>query len=76
MPKFCTVQFVDIMEHHHMHHTPPLHWGYSATPPHHNNTWVPPQTRSGALKRTISESDCEDLFSETSSSKDQYVFPI
>lgn len=33
-------------------------------------TWTPPQTRG--IKRTISESDCEDAYSETSS-KDQYV---
>ncbi|XP_037042907.1 hairy/enhancer-of-split related with YRPW motif protein [Bradysia coprophila] len=48
---------------HHMQN-PPLHWGYSGTPPH--NTWVPPQTR--AMKRSISDS--EDEYSETSS-KDQ-----
>ncbi|KAJ6644469.1 Hairy/enhancer-of-split related with YRPW motif protein, partial [Pseudolycoriella hygida] len=33
-----------------------------------HNTWVPPQTRG--MKRSISESDCEDAYSETSS-KDQ-----
>lgn len=55
---------LDIMDHHMQN--PPLHWGYSGTPPH--NTWVPPQTRG--VKRSISESDCEDNYSETSS-KDQ-----
>lgn len=51
-----------------MHHNnPPLHWGYTSTPPSHNihNTWVPPSGRG--LKRSISESDCEDNYSETSS---------
>lgn len=56
---------------HHMHHhnPPPLHWGYSGTPPSSHaavhNTWVPPPSRS--LKRSISESDCDDNYSETSS---------
>lgn len=56
------------MEHHshHMHHNAPLHWGYSSTTAHPaHNTWVPPPSRS--LKRSISESDCEDAYSETSS---------
>lgn len=54
-------------------HNAPLHWGYSGTPPSHHNTtsaWVPPQTISRGVKRSISESDCDDVYSETSS-KDQ-----
>lgn len=57
------------MDHHMHHHAPPLHWGYSGTPPSSHaavhNTWVPPPSRS--LKRSISESDCDDNYSETSS---------
>lgn len=30
-----------------------------------NNTWTPPKTRS--LKRAVSESDCDDIYSEESS---------
>lgn len=62
--EFEKEKFIGYMDHHMQN--PPLHWGYSGTPPH--NTWVPPQTRG--VKRSISESDCEDAYSETSS-KDQ-----
>lgn len=58
-----------------MHHNnASLHWSYgaAAVPTTPQNHWVPPpQTQS--LKRAISESDCEDLYSEESS-KEQYVF--
>lgn len=60
-----------------MHHNnAALHWSYgaAAVPTTPQNHWVPPpQQQSGSLKRTISESDCEDLYSEESS-KEQYVF--
>lgn len=58
------------MEHHHHmhHHNPPLHWGYSGTAPH--NTWIPPPTTRASSKRTLSDSDLEEVYSETSS-KDQ-----
>jgi YRPW motif-containing protein len=67
--------------HHHQsnqaHH--PLHWNYTSstpisapitsTPISHNannaNTWTPPTTRG--IKRAMSESDCEDIYSEESS---------
>ncbi|XP_052861310.1 hairy/enhancer-of-split related with YRPW motif protein [Anopheles cruzii] len=65
----------------HHHHGTPLHWGYStpgatSTPTHaaagavgnNNNTWTPPSSKG--LKRTLSESDCEDLYSEEESSKE------
>lgn len=59
--EFCKkkseIQF-ERMDHH--------HWMYQ-TPP---QTWTPPQTRG--VKRTISESDCDDAYSEASS-KEQYV---
>ncbi|XP_013107438.2 hairy/enhancer-of-split related with YRPW motif protein [Stomoxys calcitrans] len=52
-----------------MHHqNASLHWSYgaAAVPTTPQNHWVPPpQTQS--LKRAISESDCEDLYSEESS---------
>ncbi|GAB0098190.1 Hairy/enhancer-of-split related with YRPW motif protein [Sergentomyia squamirostris] len=50
------------------HHSSPLHWGAyaAATQPH--NTWIPPPSRK--LKRSLSDSDNDDLFSEESS-KDQ-----
>ncbi|XP_037953798.1 hairy/enhancer-of-split related with YRPW motif protein-like isoform X2 [Teleopsis dalmanni] len=53
---------------HNMHNNTPLHWGYgsAAVPTTPQNHWVPPpQTHS--LKRAMSESDCEELFSEESS---------
>uniref|UniRef100_A0A182TE11 BHLH domain-containing protein n=1 Tax=Anopheles melas TaxID=34690 RepID=A0A182TE11_9DIPT len=68
------------MDHHlphhhpHHHHGTPLHWGYStattpsatSTPTHAgHNTWTPPSSKGH--KRTLSESDCEDLYSEESS---------
>uniref|UniRef100_A0A182RSL8 Hairy/enhancer-of-split related with YRPW motif protein n=1 Tax=Anopheles funestus TaxID=62324 RepID=A0A182RSL8_ANOFN len=68
------------MDHHlphhhpHHHHSTPLHWGYStattpsatSTPTHTgHNTWTPPSSKGH--KRTLSESDCEDLYSEESS---------
>lgn len=62
--------------HHH-----PLHWNYSSgtslpvapitstpTPVSSNvgnNTWTPPSRK--ALKRAMSESDCDDIYSEESS---------
>lgn len=54
------------MEHHRIYNNPPLHWGYSTPSPHTiHNTWVPPPSRG--IKRSISESDCDDNYSETSS---------
>lgn len=53
------------MEHHRIYNNPPLHWGYSSTSHAMHNTWVPPPSRG--TKRSISESDCEDNYSETSS---------
>lgn len=53
------------MEHHRIYNNPPLHWGYSSTSHTMHNTWVPPPSRG--VKRSISESDCEDNYSETSS---------
>lgn len=51
---------------HRIYNNPPLHWGYSTPTPHTiHNTWVPPQNRG--VKRSISESDCDDNYSETSS---------
>ncbi|XP_058983840.1 hairy/enhancer-of-split related with YRPW motif protein-like [Musca domestica] len=54
-----------------MHHNnAALHWSYgaAAVPTTPQNHWVPPpQQQSGSLKRAISESDCEDLYSEESS---------
>lgn len=56
---------------HHNAHNPPLHWGYSSTPSTTSqNTWTPPSTRG--VKRAISESDCDDVYSEESS-KEQLV---
>ncbi|XP_055690290.1 hairy/enhancer-of-split related with YRPW motif protein [Lutzomyia longipalpis] len=49
------------------HHASPLHhWGYAASQPH--NTWIPPPNRK--LKRPLSDSENDDLYSEESS-KDQ-----
>ncbi|XP_059613394.1 hairy/enhancer-of-split related with YRPW motif protein [Phlebotomus argentipes] len=48
------------------HHASTLHWGYATGQPH--NTWIPPPSRK--LKRTLSDSDNDDLYSEESS-KDQ-----
>lgn len=63
------------------HH--PIHWNYSSpsttvlptpltsTPisnsnsSSNNNTWTPPTTRG--MKRAMSESDCDDIYSEESS---------
>lgn len=66
--------------HHHHHAAPP-----PPPPPHsHNNPWAQPQsnvlptpTQSSVrkLKRAISESDCEDLYSEESS-KEQWVTAV
>lgn len=53
------------MEHHRLYNNPPLHWGYSSSPHTIHNTWVPPPSRG--VKRSISESDCDDNYSETSS---------
>ncbi|XP_061392973.1 hairy/enhancer-of-split related with YRPW motif protein-like [Musca vetustissima] len=54
-----------------MHHNnAALHWSYgaAAVPTTPQNHWVPPpQSQSASLKRAISESDCEDLYSEESS---------
>ena len=44
-----------------MDHTP-LHWGYSA--PNNQGTWTPPSSKSS--KRALSESDCDDVYSEDS----------
>lgn len=47
------------------HNNTPLHWGYSGAPP--QNTWIPPPTTRASLKRALSESDCDDAYSEESS---------
>lgn len=65
--------------HHHLQNNIPSaqiqHWNYSspsATPlstpltsTPNNNTWTPPTTRG--MKRAMSESDCDDIYSEESS---------
>lgn len=59
------------------HHSAPLHWGYSNAPTSQtsvHNTWVPPPSRG--LKRSISESDCEDNYSETSSKEWVKIFSL
>lgn len=61
------------MDHNMHHNNASLHWSYgaAAVPTTPQNHWVPPpQTQS--LKRAMSESDCEELYSEESS-KEQYV---
>ncbi|XP_030387992.1 hairy/enhancer-of-split related with YRPW motif protein [Scaptodrosophila lebanonensis] len=57
---------------HNMHVNAPLHWGYGAAaamPSTPQNHWVPPpQNHHGhSLKRALSESDCDELYSEESS---------
>lgn len=37
----------------------------NSNPSPNNNTWTPPTTRG--LKRAMSESDCDDIYSEESS---------
>lgn len=53
------------MDQHNNQHNTPLHWGYTGTPA--QNTWVPPPLK----KRALSDSDCDDVYSEESS-KEQY----
>ncbi|XP_065369183.1 hairy/enhancer-of-split related with YRPW motif protein [Calliphora vicina] len=56
------------MDHNMHHNNAALHWSYgaAAVPTTPQNHWVPPpQTQS--LKRAMSESDCEELYSEESS---------
>lgn len=48
----------------HTHHHTPHNWGYSST---QQSTWVPPPVQ----KRAISDSECDEIFSEESS-KEQY----
>lgn len=66
---------------HHNHHQSgqshhPLHWNYGSTSlsapitstpisNNGNNTWTPPSTKR--IKRAMSESDCDDIYSEESS---------
>ncbi|XP_011202178.2 hairy/enhancer-of-split related with YRPW motif protein [Bactrocera dorsalis] len=53
---------------HNLHNNTPVHWGYGAAPvastPHSH--WAPPP-QSHSLKRALSESDCDELYSEESS---------
>ncbi|XP_017484195.1 PREDICTED: hairy/enhancer-of-split related with YRPW motif protein-like [Rhagoletis zephyria] len=53
---------------HNLHNTTPVHWGYGVAPvpttPHSH--WTPPPQNHG-LKRALSESDCDELYSEESS---------
>ncbi|XP_054739359.1 hairy/enhancer-of-split related with YRPW motif protein [Anastrepha obliqua] len=53
---------------HNLHNNTPAHWGYGVTPvPTTPQThWAPPPQSHG-LKRALSESDCDDLYSEESS---------
>ncbi|XP_055838298.1 hairy/enhancer-of-split related with YRPW motif protein [Episyrphus balteatus] len=46
-------------------HNNALHWGYNPASSTHNHWVPPPQTRS--VKRALSESDCDELYSEESS---------
>lgn len=56
------------MDHNMHHNNAALHWSYgaAAVPTAPQSHWVtPPQAQS--LKRAMSESDCEELYSEESS---------
>lgn len=58
------------MDHNMHHNNAALHWSYgaAAVPTTPQNHWVPPpQTTTHSLKRALSESDCEELYSEESS---------
>lgn len=59
------------MDHNNMHqqNTAALHWSYGAgaIPTTPQNHWVPPPQTHNSLKRSMSESDCEELYSEESS---------
>lgn len=53
---------------HNLHNNTSVHWGYGVAPvpttPHSH--WAPPP-QSHSLKRALSESDCDELYSEESS---------
>ncbi|XP_066158313.1 hairy/enhancer-of-split related with YRPW motif protein-like [Euwallacea fornicatus] len=55
---------------HSLAQNPPLHWGYSSS--NAPSSWQPVTTR--AVKRTLSESDCDDAYSEESN-KEQCTSP-
>ncbi|XP_030753500.1 hairy/enhancer-of-split related with YRPW motif protein [Sitophilus oryzae] len=52
---------------------PPLHWGYSGSAANPASSWQPVPNNRGT-KRPLSESDCDDVYSEESS-KEQCTSP-
>ncbi|XP_067633868.1 hairy/enhancer-of-split related with YRPW motif protein [Eurosta solidaginis] len=53
---------------HNLHNATPVHWGYgvSSVPAAPQTHWAPPP-QNHSLKRALSESDCDELYSEESS---------